>query len=130
MGKLSGKYPIQGEQRGLCDIRADDALKWGTERARSDTSPGLGEKGSGWQLNHLCSESRKCPGTGCRSTVRRKNAEEGRTGERHPGNCAAAPGPWQQCWNGTGRTDQGAGCGSFRKVGAELGTSFVVLESG
>ena len=28
--------------------------------------------------------------------------------------------PWQQCWNGTGRTDQGAGCGSFRKRGVEL----------
>lgn len=28
--------------------------------------------------------------------------------------------PWQQCWDGTGRTDQGAGCGSFRKRGVEL----------
>ena len=105
------------EVGGERELDQTPALAWGRR------------KGSGWQLNHLCSESLKCPGTGCRSTVRRKKAEEWRTGERHPGNSVAAPGPREQCWNGTGRTDQGAGCGSFRKVGAELGTSFV-LESG
>lgn len=52
--------------------------------------------------------------------MRRKKAEEGRTGERYPGNCVAAPGPQEQCWSGTGRTDQHAGCGSFRKMAVEL----------